>query len=74
MGGQLFSRLFNRTKFWTPMLLFFLLTAVAGATPAESFQDLMDKAKEAQLVGKTEHAADLYRAALRLQPHSRAAE
>jgi tetratricopeptide (TPR) repeat protein len=56
------------------MLLLFLLTAVAGATPAESFQDLMDKAKEAQLAGKTEQAADLYRAALHLQPHSGAAE
>jgi tetratricopeptide (TPR) repeat protein len=74
MGGQLSSRLFNGTKFWALMLLFFLLTAVAGATPAESFQDLMDKAKEAQLAGKTEQAADLYKAALRLQPRSGAAE
>jgi len=40
----------------------------------ESFQDLMDQARKAQLAGKSEQAAGLYRAALRVQPHSGPAE
>ncbi len=74
MGGQFCSQLFSGTNFWRLMPLFFLLTTVAWAMPVQSFEDLMDRAKEAQVAGKTEQAADLYRAALRLRPHSGPAE
>jgi tetratricopeptide (TPR) repeat protein len=53
--------------------LFFFATGLWGR-PADSYQDLMDKAREAQLAGNADQAAGLYRAALRLQPHSGPAE
>ncbi len=52
------------------LIAFLLLLAPTGwGEPAESFQDLMDKAREAQLAGKADQAADLYRAVLRIRPH-----
>jgi tetratricopeptide (TPR) repeat protein len=51
-----------------------LLTKIAWAHPADSFQYLMDKARDAQLAGQTDQAAQLYQAALKLQPHSGPAE
>jgi tetratricopeptide (TPR) repeat protein len=56
------------------ILSLFLLPTGAWAGPADSFQDLMDKAREAQLAGKSDEAADLYRAALRIRPHFGPAE
>ena len=52
------------------LILFLLLPAPAAwGRPAESFEDLMNKAREAQLAGKADEAVDLYRAALRMRPH-----
>jgi len=51
-----------------------LLATSAWGRPADSFQDLLDKAREAQLAGKSDEAADLYRAALRMRPHFGPAE
>ena len=56
------------------ILFLFLLATGAWGRPMESFQDLMDQARKAQLAGKSEQAAGLYRAALRVQPHSGPAE
>jgi tetratricopeptide (TPR) repeat protein len=61
--------LYNGKKF-RGLILFLLLPALAAwGRPAESFEDLMNKAREAQLAGKADEAADLYRAALRMRPH-----
>jgi tetratricopeptide (TPR) repeat protein len=56
------------------ILCLFSLATEAWAIPPDSFQDLMDRARDAQLAGKTDEAADLYRAALRLRPHFGPAE
>src|SRR2546426_10655468 len=69
MGSQLSSPLLDGKKFRSLMPFLFFLATAAWGTPAESFQDLMAKAREAQLAGKSDQAADLYRAALRLRPH-----
>jgi tetratricopeptide (TPR) repeat protein len=60
--------LYDGKKFRGLILFLFLLTTAAWGRPPESFQDLMDKAREAQLAGKADEAADLYRAALRMRP------
>lgn len=56
-------------KFRGLIFLLFFLPTVGWGRAAESLQDLMDKAREAQLAGKSDQAADLYRAALRIRPH-----
>lgn len=56
-------------KFRSLILPLFFLAAAGWARPAESLQQLMDKAREAQQAGKSDQAADLYRAALRIRPH-----
>jgi len=56
------------------ILSLFLLATGARGMPLESFQDLLDKAREAQLAGKLDQAADLCRAALRMRPHYGPAE
>ena len=55
-------------------LLVFLLAVGAWAMPLDSFQDLLDRAREAQLAGKLDQAADFCRAALRMRPHYGPAE
>jgi len=60
---------YERKKFRAPILFLFLLAIAAWGGPTESFHDVMDKAKEAQLAGKEDQAADLYRAVLRIRPH-----
>lgn len=65
---------FNGKKYGGLVLLLFLLATGGWGKPTESFQELMDKAREAQQAGKSEQAADLYRAALRLRPHGGSAE
>ena len=74
MKGQFSNPLYDRKKFRGSVLFFFLLAAVGWGRPVESLQDLMDKAKEAQLAGKSDQAADLYRAALRIRPRWAPAE
>lgn len=49
------------------LILFYLATAGWGVAE-ESFEDLMEKAREAHLAGKSDQAADLYRAVLRIRP------
>ena len=56
-------------KLWGLILFSFLLATGGWGRPDESIQDLMDKAREARLAGKSDQAADLYRAALRIRPH-----
>ena len=52
------------------MILFWLVLAADGwASPAEPFEDLMNRAKEAQLAGRTDEAALLYQDVLRIRPH-----
>lgn len=52
------------------VILLLSLFATAGwGRPAEPVQDLMQRAKEAQLAGQEDQAADLYRAVLHLRPH-----
>ena len=69
MGSRLSSLLLDRTKFRGLIPFLFLLATAGWGMPAESLEDLMEKAREAQLAGKADQAADLYRAALRLRPH-----
>ena len=65
----------RRAKKFQGLILSFCLLAIAGsAKPADSFEDLMDKARKAQVAGKADEAAGLYRAVLRLRPHSGPAE
>ena len=61
-------------KFQGLILSLFLLATGAWGRPVDSLQDLMDKAREARLAGKSDQAADLYRAALRIRPHYGPAE
>lgn len=74
MRSQFSNPLYDRKKFRGSILIFFLLAAVGWGRPVESLQDLMDKAKEAQLAGKLDQAADLYGAALRIRPRWAPAE
>ena len=55
-------------------LFIFLLATGLWGRPVDSLQELIDRAREAQSAGKADQAADLYRAALRIQPHSGLAE